>query len=38
MIADLSLEKAQAAAAEIEGTDVAVGVAADVSDEAAVQR
>jgi rhamnulose-1-phosphate aldolase/alcohol dehydrogenase len=36
-IADLSLEKAQAAAAEIGGTDVAIGVQADVSDEAAVQ-
>ena len=34
MIADLSLDKAQAAAAEIGGPDVAVGVA-DVSDEAA---
>ena len=40
VIADLSLEKAQAAAAEIggpKGTDVAVGVQADVSDEDAVQ-
>ncbi|MEP9362643.1 bifunctional aldolase/short-chain dehydrogenase [Nocardioides sp. CN2-186] len=37
VIADLSLERAQAAAAEIGGTDVAIGVAADVSDEAAVQ-
>ncbi|MGZ4446053.1 MAG: bifunctional aldolase/short-chain dehydrogenase [Nocardioides sp.] len=37
VVADLSLEKAQAAAAEIGGPDVAVGVAADVSDEAAVQ-
>ncbi|SDE45205.1 bifunctional aldolase/short-chain dehydrogenase [Auraticoccus monumenti] len=37
VIADLSLEKAQAAAAELGGTDVAVGVAADVSDEDAVQ-
>jgi rhamnulose-1-phosphate aldolase/alcohol dehydrogenase len=36
-IADLDLEKAQAAAAEIGGTDVAIGVQADVSDEAAVQ-
>ncbi|PPK93471.1 rhamnulose-1-phosphate aldolase/alcohol dehydrogenase [Kineococcus xinjiangensis] len=39
VIADLDLEKAQAAAADIagpQGTDVAVGVAADVSDEAAV--
>ncbi|MCZ4499685.1 MAG: bifunctional rhamnulose-phosphate aldolase/short-chain dehydrogenase [Marmoricola sp.] len=35
-IADLSLEKAQAAAAEIGGTDVAIGVQADVSDEEAV--
>ncbi|HEY0952958.1 bifunctional aldolase/short-chain dehydrogenase [Nocardioides sp.] len=38
VIADLSLEKAQAAAAEIGGTDVAVGVQTDVSDAAAVQR
>jgi rhamnulose-1-phosphate aldolase/alcohol dehydrogenase len=37
VIADLSLEKAQAAAAEIGSTDVAVGIAADVSDEDAVQ-
>jgi rhamnulose-1-phosphate aldolase/alcohol dehydrogenase len=37
VIADLSLEKAQAAAAEIGSTDVAVGIAADVSDENAVQ-
>lgn len=37
VVADLSLEKAQAAAAEIGGTDVAIGVAADVSDEDAVQ-
>ena len=37
VIADLSLEKAQAAAAEIGGSDVAVGVQVDVSDEAAVQ-
>jgi rhamnulose-1-phosphate aldolase/alcohol dehydrogenase len=39
-IADLDLEKAQAAAAEIAGpagADVAIGVQADVSDEAAVQ-
>ena len=36
VIADLDLEKAQAAAAEIGGTDVAVGVQADVSDEDAV--
>ncbi|PSL37450.1 rhamnulose-1-phosphate aldolase/alcohol dehydrogenase [Labedella gwakjiensis] len=37
VIADLSLEKAQQAAAEIGSTDVAVGIAADVSDEHAVQ-
>src|SRR3954471_24434303 len=37
VIADLSREKAGAAAAEIAGPDVAVGVAADVSDEDAVQ-
>jgi rhamnulose-1-phosphate aldolase len=37
VIADLSLEKAQAAAAEIGSSDVAVGVQVDVSDEAAVQ-
>ncbi|MEO5665372.1 MAG: bifunctional rhamnulose-1-phosphate aldolase/short-chain dehydrogenase, partial [Nocardioides sp.] len=37
VIADLSLEKAQAAAAEIGGSDVAVGVQVDVSDEKAVQ-
>ncbi|MGZ4455298.1 MAG: bifunctional aldolase/short-chain dehydrogenase [Nocardioides sp.] len=37
VVADLSLEKAQAAAAEIGGPDGAIGVAADVSDEAAVQ-
>ncbi|GAA3282592.1 bifunctional aldolase/short-chain dehydrogenase [Nesterenkonia halobia] len=37
-IADLDLEKARAAAAEIGGTDVAVGVAVDVSDEDAVQQ
>jgi rhamnulose-1-phosphate aldolase/alcohol dehydrogenase len=37
VVADLSLEKAQAAAAEIGGPDVAVGVAADVSKEDAVQ-
>ncbi|KRC66315.1 short-chain dehydrogenase [Aeromicrobium sp. Root236] len=36
-IADLDLAKAQAAAAEIGGTDVAVGVQADVSDEDAVK-
>ena len=38
VIADLSLERAEAAAAEIGGPDVAVGVAADVSDEDAVQQ
>jgi rhamnulose-1-phosphate aldolase/alcohol dehydrogenase len=37
VIADLSLEKAQEAAAEIGNTDVAIGVAADVSSEKAVQ-
>ncbi|MER6605318.1 bifunctional aldolase/short-chain dehydrogenase [Streptomyces sp. NPDC000927] len=37
VIADLDLAKAEAAAAEIGGPDVAVGVAADVSDEAAVR-
>lgn len=37
VIADLSLEKAQAAAAEIGSADVAVGVQVDVSDAAAVQ-
>ncbi|MGX5357234.1 bifunctional aldolase/short-chain dehydrogenase [Kocuria sp. KH4] len=37
VIADLDLDKARAAAAELGGTDVAVGVAADVADEAAVQ-
>lgn len=36
VIADLSLEKAEAAAAEIGSSDVAVGIAMDVSDEAAV--
>jgi rhamnulose-1-phosphate aldolase/alcohol dehydrogenase len=36
-IADLNLEKAQAAAAEIGGTDIAIGVQADVSDEDAVK-
>lgn len=36
-IADLDLAKAQAAAAEIGGTDVAVGVQADVSNEEQVQ-
>ncbi|MHC5560872.1 bifunctional aldolase/short-chain dehydrogenase [Kocuria sp. U4B] len=37
VIADLDLEKARAAAAEIGGPDVAIGVAANVADEAAVQ-
>jgi rhamnulose-1-phosphate aldolase/alcohol dehydrogenase len=37
VIADLSLEKAQEAAAAIGGSDVAIGVAVDVSDETAVQ-
>ena len=37
VIADLDAEKAAAAAAEIGGTDVAIGVGADVSDAAAVQ-
>ena len=37
VIADLDLAKAQAAAAEIGGTDVAIGVQADVTDEAQVQ-
>ena len=37
VIADLDADKAQAAAAELGGTDVAVGVAADVTDPAAVQ-
>ena len=37
VIADLDLEKAQAAAVEIGNGDVAIGVAADVTDEAAVQ-
>ena len=36
VIADLDLAKAQAAAAEIGGTDVAVGIQADVTDEAQV--
>lgn len=36
VIADLDLAKAQAAAAEIGNTDVAIGVAADVTDEKAV--
>jgi NAD(P)-dependent dehydrogenase (short-subunit alcohol dehydrogenase family) len=37
VLADLSLEKAQEAAAELGSTDVAIGVAADVSSEQAVQ-
>ncbi|MED5800656.1 bifunctional aldolase/short-chain dehydrogenase [Gordonia sp. Z-3] len=37
VIADLDAAKAQAAAEEIGSTDVAIGVAADVTDEAAVQ-
>ena len=37
VIADLDAEKAAAAAEEIGNTDVAIGVAADVTDEAAVQ-
>ncbi|HBU43153.1 MULTISPECIES: bifunctional aldolase/short-chain dehydrogenase [unclassified Microbacterium] len=37
VVADLDLEKAQAAAAELGGADVAIGVAANVADEAAVQ-
>ncbi|MCM3689590.1 bifunctional aldolase/short-chain dehydrogenase [Kocuria rosea] len=37
VIADLDLDKARAAAAEIGTTDVAIGVAANVADEAAVQ-
>ncbi len=37
VIADLDAEKAAAAAAEIGGADVAVGIAADVTDEDAVQ-
>ncbi|QCW49648.1 bifunctional aldolase/short-chain dehydrogenase [Nocardioides dongxiaopingii] len=37
VLADLDLARAQAAAAEIGGSDVAVGVAADVSQEGAVQ-
>jgi rhamnulose-1-phosphate aldolase/alcohol dehydrogenase len=36
VIADLDLEKAQAAAAELGNTDVAVGVAANVTDEKAI--
>lgn len=37
VVADLDLEKAQAAAAELGGTDVAIGVAANVADGDAVQ-
>lgn len=37
VVADLDLEKAQAAAAELGGTDVAVGVAANVADAEGVQ-
>ncbi|KQQ65134.1 bifunctional rhamnulose-1-phosphate aldolase/short-chain dehydrogenase [Microbacterium sp. Leaf320] len=37
VIADLDLEKAQAAAAELGNTDVAIGVAANVADAAAIQ-
>lgn len=37
VIADLALEKAQAAAAEIGGRDVAIGVQVDVSDEEAIK-
>lgn len=37
VIADLNAEKAAAAAAEIGNTDVAIGIAADVTDEDAVQ-
>jgi len=37
VIADLDLAKAQDAAAELGGTDVAVGIVANVTDEAAVQ-
>jgi len=37
VIADLDLDKARAAAAELGDTDVAIGVAANVADEAAVQ-
>lgn len=38
VIADLDLAKAQAAAAELGGADVAVGIAANVADAAAVRR
>lgn len=37
VVADLDLDKAQAAAAELGGTDVAIGVAANVADAAGVQ-
>jgi rhamnulose-1-phosphate aldolase/alcohol dehydrogenase len=37
VVADLDLEKAQTTAAEIGGSDVAIGVQSDVSDEEAVQ-
>ncbi|WP_434810988.1 bifunctional aldolase/short-chain dehydrogenase [Microbacterium sp. bgisy189] len=37
VIADLDLEKAQAAAADLGGTDVAIGVAANVADADAIQ-
>ncbi|WP_258066604.1 bifunctional aldolase/short-chain dehydrogenase [Arthrobacter sp. GMC3] len=37
IIADLNLEAAQAVAAELGGEDVAIGIRADVTDEAAVQ-
>ncbi|MGO4594869.1 bifunctional aldolase/short-chain dehydrogenase [Leifsonia sp. 2TAF2] len=37
VIADLDLEKAQAAAAELGGTDVAIGVAANVTSESDIQ-
>ncbi|MFE5336567.1 bifunctional aldolase/short-chain dehydrogenase [Isoptericola sp. NPDC056573] len=37
VVADLDLAKAQAAAAELGSTDVAIGLAANVADEAAVQ-
>lgn len=37
VVADLDLEKAQAAAAELGNTDVAIGVAANVADSGAVQ-
>jgi rhamnulose-1-phosphate aldolase/alcohol dehydrogenase len=38
VIADLDLEKAQAAAAELGNADVAIGIKADVTDEAQVQQ